>query len=152
MRYPINWVVGFLIFAIACAVVGSVFVFLALIRVVLRTRWPAEWERRRAQLPTTARIEACEAITDEHVRLVLSIEHSTDEGYREPRVVRLRGIVHLPADIVPRLEADVTIPLRFDPKRPAESTIDVAKLSGASAEDIEHETYVQRGPMSWTVL
>ena len=85
MRTPINFVVATIAVGAACVVVGSVLVALAIGRFVRRKRWPAEWERRRAQTTVLAHVDDCTPITDQHVRLTLTIEERITDGCREPR-------------------------------------------------------------------
>lgn len=149
MRYPINWVLGAVLFAGVCVLCGALFAFIGIARVVRRKRWPSELLRRRALPIAMAHIEQCQKITEEDVRLVLTVEEH--DRYREPRRLRLRAIVRLPADAVAKLEVDDKIPLRFSAESPATSAIDFESLLGAPAEDAERAAYLLRGPGVWEV-
>ena len=150
MRYPINWVLGAVLFTAVCAICGAVLVFIAVARILRRRRWPNELLRRRSLPIAMAHVEQCQKITDEDVRLVLTVEDG-DDRYREPRRVRLRAIVRLPAEAVAALEVDDKIPLRYSAESPATSTIDFASLIGGPAADAERDAYLLRGLGRWEI-
>ncbi|WP_437739520.1 hypothetical protein WMF39_27780 [Sorangium sp. So ce1504] len=150
MRYPINWVIGFILLLVAGGVVGGVMVFVFGLKVVRRLTWSRERELRRRLREASAVVESCSRITEAgHCALVLSFSPTEAETYRDAQTLTLRGMTVLHPLAIERAESARTLPIRFDPVSPSTIVVDTASIVAEGAESFEREAYIEYGRGGW---
>lgn len=133
LSHPLVPVVGLVVFVL----LGLVFGVLSLLRWLRGARWEGEASRRRALATAVARVVSCDRVTERgDYRIVLEL----------PGTQPMRGLVLLSPKAKERVDAEHTLPIRWDPTKPDELVIDLTSLGD---EDLERAEYKQWGLRRW---
>jgi hypothetical protein len=150
-HYPINWSIGFLLFVCVGVIVGALFVFLAIVRLLHRLNWKRELRRRAALQRLVAAVIERTPITEAgHHRLVLRVVPENTDPYRsEPAAIALRGIALLPEKVAIHAESTGMLPVLFDAAAPHKLIVDLAALDSIDEARAE---YIQFGSRVWEIV